>query len=374
MNQNPLLKLSDLGQSIWLDYTRRDFTESGDLRRLIERDDLRGMTSNPAIFEQAIARTELYDADISAMTGAGKNPQQIYEQLSVSDIQAAADEFRPVFDKHRGGDGMVSLEVNPHLARDTEGTLKEARHLWQALERPNVFIKVPATKEGLAAIRQLTCEGINVNVTLLFGLPRYREVVEAYLSGLEERVKQGQPIDTIVSVASFFLSRIDSLVDPKLESIAAAGDSHAELAKAAHGEVALASAKVAYEIYQDLFTNERFKKLAAHGARPQRLLWASTSTKNPDYDDLKYVDSLIGQETINTVTRETLDAYRDHGDPASRLEANRQHSHTILGHLTTLGMHLDPLTQQLEDEGVEKFNQAFDQLIAALKEKSAASS
>lgn len=370
MKTNPLLQLADLGQSIWLDYTRRDLTESGDLRRLIENDGVKGMTSNPAIFEKAIVGSDLYDSDIQALARDRNSENEIYEAVSQHDIQAAADVFRSVYDDQKGADGFVSLEVNPHLAHDTEGTIEEARRLWGALHRPNVFIKVPATAEGVPAIRQLISEGINVNVTLLFGLPRYREVLEAYVSGLETRVSNGKPIGNVASVASFFLSRIDTLVDPMLEKIVASEiGADATAAKEAHGQVAIASARTAYRIYKEMFDSERFRRLAGYGARTQRLLWASTSTKNPDYDDLKYVEPLIGPYTINTVTTATLNAYRDHGHPAASVEQDIPLADRVMKQLTTLGIDIDHITRQLEDEGVEKFNTAFDNLMSALAEK-----
>ncbi len=361
MQENPLLKLSGCGQSVWLDLLSRNLLNSGELRRLIDADGLRGVTSNPAIFEKAITGSADYDDDIGKLSRQGKGIQEIYETLTVSDVQRAADLFLPVFRELKGADGFVSLEVNPHLAQDTPGTIAEARHLWTKLDRPNVLIKVPATLEGLPAIRQLISEGINVNVTLLFGLPRYREVAEAYLSGLEERVSQGQH-PKVVSVASFFLSRIDSLVDQTLKGMAGA-------AASIEGEVAIASAKVAYAIYRQVFGSRRFRDLQDQGARPQRLLWASTSTKNPAYRDVKYVEPLIGPETINTMPLETLDAYRDHGQPASRLGQGADQAAAILQRLSELGLDLDQVTRQLEDEGVEKFNQPYDNLMCSLEGK-----
>src|ERR1043166_3694564 len=323
LKKNPLLSLEQLGQSIWLDYTRRDLIASGELRRLIEEDGLRGMTSNPSIFEKAIAESENYDEDIRVMALEGRSPKAIYQALSQRDVQSAADELRGVYDETEGGEGYVSLEVNPHLAHDTRGTIVEARRLWRALKRPNVFIKVPATAEGLPAIRQLISEGINVNITLLFGLPRYRQVAAAYIAGIEARAAQGKAVENVASVASFFLSRIDPLVDPLLEKFIAQGGNEADVAKKVRGQVAIASARMAYQIYKEIFRSERFRKLASRGARVQRLLWASTSTKNPAYSDLKYVETVIGPDTINTVTVETLDAYRDHGDPKASLDQDR---------------------------------------------------
>lgn len=366
MKENPLRKLQAFGQSIWLDYIRRDLIASGELRRLIEADGLRGMTSNPSIFEQAIAGSHDYDEDIRTMALEGQGAMKIYEALVLRDVQSAADEFRLVYNKTDGKDGYVSLEVNPHLAHDTKGTIEEARRLWDALNRPNVFIKVPATTEGLPAIQQLISEGINVNVTLLFGLPRYRQVAEAYVAGIEARVAQGKPVQHVASVASFFVSRIDGLVDPLVEKVIAQNSQEVELAQQARGQVAIASAKMAYRIYQQIFGSNRFKKLAGQGACVQRLLWASTGTKNPDYSDVKYVEALIGADTVNTIPVETLDAYRDHGDPQARIEENVEQADRLLTRLPELGISLDAVTQQLEDEGVEKFSKPFDKLIGTL--------
>jgi transaldolase len=367
MKDSPLTRLGALGQSIWLDYIRRDLIVSGELRRLIEEDGLRGMTSNPSIFEKAIAGSHDYDEDIRVMALEGKGVKAIYEALSQRDVQSAADEFRPLYDKTEGMDGYVSLEVNPHLAHDTRGTMEEARRLWAALNRPNVLIKVPATAEGLPVIQQLISEGINVNVTLLFGIPRYRQVVEAYLAGVEARASQAKPVKTVASVASFFVSRIDALVDPLLERLIAQGAEDADLAKTLHGQVAVASAKVAYQIYKEMFDSDRFRKLADRGALTQRLLWASTSTKNPEYSDVKYVESLIGRDTVDTAPVETLDDYRDHGEPKDRIEQEVVKARWMLDRLPELGISIDRVTQQLEDEGVEKFSESFDKLMETLR-------
>ena len=361
MQENPLIKLRGCGQSAWLDFLSKHLLDSGELRRLIDEDGLGGVTSNPAIFEKAIAGSNDYDDDIGKLSRQGKGIQEIYETLTVADVQRAADLFLPVSRKLEGADGFVSLEVNPHLAHDTPGTIGEARRLWGKLDRPNVLIKVPGTQEGLPAIRQLISEGINVNVTLLFGLPRYREVAEAFLSGLEERGARGEHL-RVASVASFFLSRIDTLVDPILKRMAGA-------AASLQGEVAIASAKVAYTIYRQVFGSHRFQVLKNQGARPQRLLWASTSTKNPAYRDVKYVEPLIGPETINTMPLETLNAYRDHGKPASRLSEGADQAAAVLQRLPELGIDLNQVTQQLEDEGVEKFNQPYDKLMRSLEDK-----
>jgi transaldolase len=370
MKDNPLKKLESLGQSVWLDYIRRDLVSGSKLRRLIDDDGLRGMTSNPAIFEKAIAESNIYDQDIRDISVKNKNVQEIYESLSQRDVQNAADEFRSVYEKTEGTDGYISLEVNPHLAHDTKGTIEEARRLWTLLNRPNVFIKVPATSEGLPAIQQLISEGININVTLLFGLTRYQQVIEVYIAGLEARAGQGKSLKHIASVASFFVSRIDALVDSLLEKLAAQGGQKADLAKKLHGQIAISSAKSAYQIYGEIFNSNRFKKLADKGARIQRLLWASTSTKNPDYSDVKYIESLIGPDTINTVPPETIDAYRDHGDPKSRLGKNIGEAKWILAQLPELGINIEKVTQELEDEGVKKFNEPFDKLMVELAKKS----
>jgi transaldolase len=370
MKNNPLKKLETFGQSIWLDYIRRDLITNGELLQLIENDGLRGMTSNPAIFEKAIAESNIYDIDIRNLASQNKDVNTIYELISQQDVRDAADVFRPLYDKTMGEDGYVSLEVNPHLANDTEGTIAEGRRLRTALNRPNVLIKVPATIEGLPAIRQLISEGISVNVTLLFGLPRYREVTEAFIEGLEDRLKLGNPIVNIASVASFFLSRIDKVVDPLLEKIINYDNRKKACAEEALGEVAISSAKLAYQIYKEVFESARFKKLEEQGARAQRLLWASTSNKNPNYSDVKYIEALVGANTVNTVPPKTMDAYRDHGNPKLIIEKHLKKGKRILTNLHELGIDLNNITQQLEDEGIGKFKEPFDKLMEALVKKS----
>ncbi len=372
MNKNPLLLLESFGQSIWLDYLRRNSLENGEFKNWIERDGASGLTSNPSIFEKAIAGSHDYDEAIRTMALEGRSVEAIYQSLTIEDIQHAADLFRPTYDRLEGADGFVSLEVAAKLAHDTAGTIAEARQLWKLVNRPNLFIKVPATREGLPAIQQLIGEGINVNITLLFGLPRYREVVEAYLSGLEMLAAGDKPLNRVASVASFFLSRIDVLVDPLLEKIKLQGGPAAETAASLHGKVAIASAKVASQIYKEIFEGERYRKLAQKGARTQRLLWASTGTKNPEYSDVMYIEPLIGPDTINTVPLETLNAYRDHGNPKSRLGEGWEAACQVLEDLRKVGIDLDAATQQLEDEGVTKFLNATTQLTAALGEKRAA--
>lgn len=369
MQTNPLMKIQQHGQSIWLDYLHRRILDSGELERLIEEDGIRGVTSNPAIFQKAIGDSNVYDPEIRRLADRGNDTDAIYRALIVEDIQRAADLFRPLYDSSEGQHGFVSLEVNPHLAHKTEETVKEAREYWSLLGRPNVFIKIPATREGLPAISRLISEGINVNVTLLFGLPRYREVAEAYIAGLEERAARGKRLDHVASVASFFLSRIDTLVDPLLEEKMERGGTEGEIAESLRGEVAIASARKAYQIFREFFHGERFVQLADKGALPQRVLWASTGTKNPDYSDIKYVESLVEPETINTLPEETLDAYRDHGSPGAGLEKEPERPDKVLAELTGVGIDIDRVTQQLEDEGVEKFNKPFDKLMAAIGER-----
>jgi len=365
---NPLLELQTFGQSVWLDYLRRDLLTSGELDSLIVEDGLRGITSNPAIFEKAINDSDLYTETIQELVAAGRSTAEIIDALTIEDIRQTAVHFRPLYDRLHGQDGFVSLEVSPHMARSTDKTIAEARRLWTAVNQPNLMIKVPGTQEGLPAIRQLISEGINVNVTLLFGLPRYKEVAQAYLNGLRDRLEAGKPVDHVASVASFFLSRIDVLVDPMLAE-RAAGNSNTVTAKRLQGQVAIASAKVAYHIYREIFENGRFHHLAEGGAQPQRLLWASTSTKNPDYSDVKYVEALIGPHTINTMPQETLEAFRDHGRVAPTLQQNLGDAYRVLDQLAELHIDIDDVTAQLEEEGVDKFIKPYDRLVDALEQK-----
>ncbi len=366
---NPLQEVHKFDQSLWLDFIRRGMLVSGELEKLINDDGIRGMTSNPSIFEKAIVDSKDYQEAIESLAHKGLKPEEVYERLIIDDIRHAADLFRPLYDESNGGDGYVSIEVNPHLAHETEKTIKEARHLWKTVDRPNVMIKIPGTTEGLQAIRQAISEGINVNVTLLFDLDRYREVADAFLSGLEDRMKAGKPIDNIASVASFFLSRIDVLVDPMLEDKMKGNDDKATLAKRMHGQVAIASARIAYEIFKEIYSSDRYSKIKEADGGKQRLLWASTSTKNPDYSDVKYVEALIGSETVNTIPMETVDAFRDHGKAAPRLENNTELAREILDRLPNVDIDLKKVTQQLEDEGVEKFNKPYDKLIDTLSDK-----
>ncbi|MGI4820357.1 MAG: transaldolase [Janthinobacterium lividum] len=367
---NPLVDIRRLDQSLWLDFISRKVLTNGELKRRIDEDALRGVTSNPAIFEKAIGGSADYDDTIREQAQQGKSAEEIYIGLAVADVQAACDLFRGLYDSHdNSSDGYVSLEVSPKLALDTEGTIAEGRQLWKDVNRPNVMIKVPATKEGLPAIRQLIADGINVNVTLIFGLERYRAVTEAFISGLEDRAKAGQPLEDINSVASFFLSRIDVLIDPQLEKIAAEGGENAELAQSLVGEVALSSAKQAYQMYKEIFAGPRWEVLASKGANTQRLLWASTGNKNPKYDDLKYVENLIGPKTVNTIPVETMDIFKQKGQPADRLEQGLDKAQEVLRDLPKVGIDLDAQTEQLEKEGVQKFIEPFGKLIDSVEKK-----
>jgi transaldolase/transaldolase/glucose-6-phosphate isomerase len=357
MATNNVAQIHGFGQSIWLDFIDREIISSGKLKELIDVDGVRGVTSNPAIFEKAISSSSDYDADIAALKSESDN-EKLFFEIAVKDIQAAADLFKGVYEESNKVDGYVSLEVSPFLALDTEGTAKQAEELWKKVDRENVMIKIPGTKPGLAAIQQSIAKGININVTLLFGLERYEEVTEAYIAGLEEHLAAGHKIAHIASVASFFLSRIDVVVDPIIE---AKGE------KELYGEVAIASAKKAYEIYKRVFSGERWQKLADQGAQPQRLLWASTGSKNPAFKDTKYVEALIGPDTVDTVPLETVEAFRDHGVAANTLEAGLDKATEILAKLPSLGIDLAAVTQQLEDEGIEKFNKPFEKLLSAIE-------
>jgi transaldolase len=363
---NPLRRLAALGQSVYLDEIGRGMLRDGGLRRLIEEDDLHGVTSNPAIFEKAIAQSHDYDDAIAELARAGLDVEAIYETLAVDDIRAAADLFAETYRRSGGAHGYVSLEVAPRLADDTAGTIAEAHRLWTWLDRPNVFVKVPGTEAGLAAIEQLTADGVNLNVTLLFGLDRYAAVAEAYLRGLERRAAEGLPLDSIASVASFFLSRIDVAVDAALDRLAS------EEARRLRGRAAVASAKGAWGRYRSAFESERFAHLAARGARPQWLLWASTGTKDPAYPPTKYVEPLVGAPTVTTLPRETLDAYRTLGAPALTLDDDLTGAARDLADLRRLGIDLDAVTARLEREGVAKFVAPFDALLASLRRAAAA--
>ncbi|WP_025034396.1 bifunctional transaldolase/phosoglucose isomerase [Bradyrhizobium sp. DOA9] len=371
---NPVKELEKHGQAVWLDFLARGFIAKGDLKRLIDTDGVKGVTSNPSIFEKAIGSSDEYDAPIGkALKRGDRNVADLFEAVAIEDIQNAADVLRPVYDRLKGGDGYVSLEVSPYLAMDTSGTIVEARRLWKDVGRKNLMVKVPATPEGLPAIEQLISEGISINITLLFSKAVYLEVAEAYIAGLETYVAGGGDPSHVASVASFFVSRIDSVVDKQLdEKIARANDpSEKERLAALKGKVAIANAKLAYQDYKRLFSGPRWEKLAAKGAKPQRMLWASTGTKNKDYSDVLYVEELIGPDTINTVPPATLDAFRDHGKPRDSLEENVEDATRVLDELERSGISLDAIAEELVKDGVKLFADAADKLYGAVAHKRA---
>ncbi|MGB8252557.1 MAG: bifunctional transaldolase/phosoglucose isomerase, partial [Anaerolineaceae bacterium] len=362
-------RLYALGQSLWYDNIERRLLQDGSLAKLIDQGEIRGVTSNPTIFNKAISASHDYDAALQTMAWAGWQPERSFFRLAIEDIQNTADLFLPVYQKTGGSDGFVSLEVNPKLANDTKKTITETKWLWQAVNRPNLMVKIPATREGIPAIRQCIAAGVNINITLIFSLERYREVMEAYLSGLEERVRRGEPIDRIASVASFFVSRVDTKVDPQLVEIARQSDKKAA-AEALLGKAAIANAKLAYELFQEQFQSPRFLKLKAKGARVQRPLWASTSTKNPAYRDVLYVEELIGPDTVDTIPPKTLDAFREHGKAALTLIKGLAEARADLQALEQLGIHMERVTAELESEGVATFSKAFDELLTTIDTRS----
>jgi transaldolase len=367
-----LWTLTALGQSVWLDYIRRGILDNGELERMIREDAVRGVTSNPAIFEQAIARSDDYDDALSELAAAGLDATAAYERLAIEDIQRAADLFAGVYQESGGGDGFVSLEVSPELAEDAAGTIEEARRLWAAVDRPNLMIKVPGTDAGLPAVEQLLADGLNVNITLLFSIQGYERVMEAYLSALEIRASRGEDVSRIGSVASFFISRVDSAVDALLEEkMNAADPGERERISSLMGRAAIANAKLAYARFREIFGGERFARLAAKGAKVQRPLWASTSTKNPDYRDVMYVEELIGPDTVNTMPLATVEAFADHGVAARTVDAGADRARAVLDALADTGIDLDDVTRQLQVEGVEKFVAPFRDMLRQVDEKMA---
>jgi transaldolase len=373
---NPLLELGAAGQSIWLDYLHRDILENGELARLIERDGLKGLTSNPTIFEKAIGEGDAYDERIETLVRGGEtDPRALFERIAVADIQAAADIFRPTYDALGGRDGFVSLEVSPRLAFDTDGTVAEARRLWRLVNRPNVMIKVPGTEPGVPAIRQLVGEGININVTLLFGIDLYLAVAEAHTAGLEALKASGGDVSKVQGVASFFVSRIDTQIDRKID--ARLKDAQAEEAarlQAIRGKVAIANAKQAYQRYLDLVATPRWRALAEAGAAPQRLLWASTGVKDPTFPETLYVEALVGPDTIDTMPPKTLDAMRDHGQVRPTLAGDPAGAREVLAEAERLGLDLAGVTKALIDDGVALFAKSYEELRAAVTKKASACS
>ena len=368
--KNPLRQLLDYGQSMWLDYIRRDLFSTGKLKQLITEDGLRGMTSNPSIFEKAIADSSLYDDFLHKLASQKElSTTAIYEQIAIRDIQDAADALRPVYEESKFRDGYVSLEVSPYLARKTQETIDEARRLWKAVKRENVMIKVPGTAEGLPAIRQLIGEGININVTLLFAQEVYVKVAEAYIAGLEDLAGRGGNLKKMASVASFFISRIDTLVDSKLEEkLKATSDAKQQaLLKSLLGKVAIANGKLTYQRYQKIFSGPQWQALAAKGAQTQRVLWASTSTKNPNYRDVMYVEELIGPDTVDTMPPATIDAFRDHGKVRNSLTDDVTGAAKVMDDLARAGVSMKEVTDKLTQDGVKLFADAFEKLLAAVE-------
>jgi transaldolase len=367
---NPLVDLQSFGQSVWLDNISREILNSGQLKKLIEEDGLRGVTSNPTIFEKAINGSQDYDAVMKRLAQEGRANLEIYEALVIEDIQSATDLFRPLFRETNGLDGYVSLEVSPKLAHDTQGTLEEAQRLWKRVDRPNVMIKVPATPEGIPAIEQLISEGININVTLMFSMEHYIRVAEAYLRGLDARARKGQPL-AVASVASFFVSRVDTLVDTLLGEKHAQARSREEKAEieSLFGKTAIANSRLVYQKFKEIFARPAFLELKPKGARVQRPLWASTSTKNPKYRDVLYVEELIGPDTVDTMPPATIDAFRDHGQARASLEENLADAEKLFQRLANLGIDMRAATEKLQVDGVKLFADSFDTLLQSLAKK-----
>ena len=363
--------LEGFGQAVWLDFVDRKFLEAGGLQKLVDEDGLTGVTSNPSIFEKAMGHGDAYDSTLAEYDKqhAGAATIDRYEHLAIQDIKAAAETLKPVYDKLDAKDGYVSLEVSPYISDDTDATIAEAKKLWGMVDRPNLMIKIPGTLAGGPAIASTIASGINVNVTLLFALDAYIRVAEAYAMGLEERVRQGQPIDKIASVASFFVSRIDASIDKEIDARVEKGDAEAEALKAVRGKVAIANAKMAYQWYLDFLKSDRWQALAAKGAQPQRLLWASTGVKDPSYPDTLYIDTLIGKDTVNTMPPKTMDAFRDHGTAAETITQDVDAAKHTLAEAERLGLDLNGVTGKLVEEGVASFVKAFDDLLGSIAKK-----
>lgn len=373
MAENRVKTLRENGQAMWLDYIRRDMLESGEQRRLIEEVGISGQTSNPTIFDNAISESDLYDGDIRG-AGVDTGAEPIFQSLSIADIQSACDLFRPLWEETDGEHGFVSIEVNPHLASDTEGTVAEVRRLWQAVGRPNVMVKIPGTKAGLPAIRRSLAEGMNINITLLFSVERYREVMEMWYEAMEERVERGAQVARQASVASFFVSRVDTKVDERLDDLLDAANDEAttERIEGLKGTIGIANAKIAYRAFErTILESDRFALLRESGVRCQRPLWASTSTKNPDYPDTYYVDALVAPHSVNTVPPDTLEAFADHGDPSVSIREGIEECRERMEALADLGIDFDEVTAELEVEGVEKFAKSYDALLETIEEKQA---
>ena len=372
MNKNPLIGLKEIGQSVWLDNLSRKLIHSGELKRLIDEDGLSGITSNPTIFQKAISGSTDYDSSLRRIIDKGvKDEKELFLGLAMADISDAADLLWPTCQSANGQDGFVSIEVSPDLAYDTPATISEARRLFSTLGKKNILVKVPGTKQGVPAIEQLTSEGVNVNVTLLFSTERYEEIAEAYLKGLERRANQGQPINEIASVASFFVSRVDTLTDNLLETRLSSATSKAEKDKIASlfGKAAVANAKIAYEKYRSIFSGKRFLALKAKGGHIQRILWGSTGTKNPKYSDIKYVEELIASDSINTLPEATIKAFKDHGQAKITITDGLKEAEQLFAELKSIGIDIREVTDQLEKEGVQLFSDSFFALLKEIAKK-----
>ena len=372
MNKNPLIGLKELGQSVWLDNLSRKLIKSGELKRLIDEEGLTGITSNPTIFQKAITGSADYDASLRKMLDQGiRDEKELFLGLTIEDVSNAADLLLPVCQSTKGLDGFVSIEVSPNLAYDTEATLAEARRLFSTIAKKNILVKVPATREGLPAIEQLTSEGVNVNITLLFSVKRYEEVAEAYLRGLERRLSQGQSIHETTSVASFFVSRVDTLTDKLLDARISSAASKTEKDKisALLGKAAVANAKIAYKRYKEIFAGKRFRAVKEKGGRIQRLLWGSSGTKNPKYSDIKYVQELIGPDSINTMPETTMMAFKDHGQAKITINDALEEAERLFPELKSIGIDIDEVTEQLEREGVQLFSESFFSLLKEIAKK-----
>lgn len=364
---NKTQELFQLGQSVWYDNIERRLLKNGELAGMVAHGEIYGVTSNPSIFMKAITKSSDYDESLDQLKGTQMDAEAKFFVLAIEDIQAAADLFQELYQETTGGDGYVSLEVSPYIADQIEETIQQAKEIWQRVDRPNLLVKIPATKAGIPAIEEAIFAGVNVNVTLIFSLQRYQEVMEAYIRGLERRVEAGLSLDSIASVASFFVSRIDTNVDNRLQKIVDAGDEHAEKAQSLLGKAAIASAKLAYKKYKEIFNSDRFRELAEQGANIQRPLWASTSTKNPDYRDVIYVEELIGPDTVNTMPPHTLKAFLDHGVVKETLEEDVDEAQQVFDDLESIGISMDDVTAQLLDEGVESFADSFTALLDSIE-------
>ena len=369
MAKNPLFKLAEYGQSVWYDDISRSLVRGDGLQRLIDERAVVGVTTNPSIFEKAIGESDEYDEDLRKLSEEGASPEDIFMDLALDDVGRALDILKPAYDSSDHVDGRVSMEVLASLAHDTEGTEEMVRDIWKRVNKPNLMVKIPATDAGIPAIEEMLYEGHSINITLIFGLDYYRKVAEAYVNAVERRIAEGKPVEEVGSVASFFVSRVDTKVDKQLDDLVAAGKLSAEDAKRLKGKAAVANAKLAYEVYQQVFKSDRFKELEAKGAKVQRCLWASTSTKNPDYPDVLYIEELVGPETVNTIPASTLQAYADHGDPASRLEQGLEEARALMGQLEEVGIDMQKVTDELIDEGVKSFADAFDKLLDSIRAK-----